>query len=298
MTKIYYLLIILSIFIIATMIMIPYEPFENNMNIKTVALIIPIHPKHFHFMENLVNKINSREENKIDIYLVFSSEEDHNNFSERDKIKKIILPNVDTDSIVSYKKFYALELLKNETQYDHFIVCDAEIDIIPENFNDANILKKISEFYTNKKVYAGKTNESHTTDITRTSAEIIANDSLKEITNDYTLYYWWSDLPVYKREHLVDFFSKFSYKNMNSNHFDHLIYLNYLLLYHGFTIVNITPIINHEWSLEILNTSNENILDMLKNQGYGFSFINKGLLNASHDYMIREGTFLIYHLDR
>jgi hypothetical protein len=278
--------------------MIPYEPFEHNASIKTVALIIPIHPKHYHFIQNLVNKINSREENKIDIYLVFSSEEDYNNFSERDKIKKIILPNVETHSIVSYKKFYALELLKNETKYDYFIVCDAEIDIIPENFNETNILKKISDFYTNKKVYAGKTNKDIAIDITRTSAEIIANDSLKEITNDYTLYYWWSDLPVYKREHLNDFFDKFSYENMNYNHFDHLIYLNYLILYHGFTIVNITDVIQFEWSIENLYTSDEKILELLKQQGYGFSYINHGLLDANHGYMMREGTFLIYHLDR
>jgi hypothetical protein len=35
-------------------------------------------------------------------------------------------------------------------------VCHAEISIIPENFNEKNILNKINKIYENKTIYGGE----------------------------------------------------------------------------------------------------------------------------------------------
>lgn len=178
---------------------------------KNISFIIPIHPKHYHYIYDLID-IFCINNIIIDIHLVFSNECDYNNFEKKDKIKKIIIPYTTRDSIVIYKKFFALEQLKNNIQYDYFIVCDAEITIIPENFTEKNILNKINNIYTNKLIYGGMSNDIEKNKITEQSAIIFdVNNKLKNMTNNYILYYWWSDLPIYKREHLIDFFSKFNY---------------------------------------------------------------------------------------
>ena len=204
-----------------------------------IAFCIPIHPKHYHYIYNLLDLTNQNPDNNIDIFLIFSNENDYNVFDKKDSIKKIILPPDIVNrrgGIVTYKKLYCLESLKNAKKYDYFIVCDAEITIIPENFNEKNVLNKIHEIYQNKLVYAGSTRYHHATHvaITANSASVFINDEdvnkLKSITNDFKLYYWWSDLPVYKREHLDDFFNKIRRNIITWHHFDHVIYLNYLML--------------------------------------------------------------------
>jgi hypothetical protein len=266
----------------------------------SLALIIPIHPKHYHFIYNLIDITNQNPENNIDIFLIFSDEQDYNMFNKKDFIKKIILPPTNTNSIVTYKKFYALENLKNEAKYDYFIVCDAEISIIPENFNRTNILNKINKIYENKLIYGGNTNQPY--GIIKDSASIFINnndlDELKNITNNFTLYYWWSDLPVYKREHVTDFFNKICYDNISWNHFDHKIYLNYLILYHKFNILNLSKLINHNFSLESYNTNNKESLIILKNNNYGFSWATPIFFNNHKDFLMKECCCLLYHLDR
>jgi len=275
---------------------------------NSVGLIIPIHPKHYNFIYNLIDLTNQNPENNIDIFLIFSNENDYNIFSKKDFIKKIILPPTNTSSIITYKKFYALETLKNEAKYDYFIVCDAEISIIPENFNRTNILNKINKIYQNKLIYAGingaveKIMKDVASIIIKDSASIFINNNdvneLKNITNNFQLYYWWSDLPVYKREHLTDFFSKICCDNLTWHQFDHKIYLNYLILYHKFNILNLSNLINLNWSLECYNTNNKEDLSILKNNNYGFSWATPNFFNDNKDYLMKEGCCLLYHLDK
>jgi len=276
--------------------------YKYNYNIcMKVAFIIPIHPKHYNYIYKLIDLINTVNIN-INIYLVFSNEDDFNIFNKKDKIKKIkkiVLPYHSTNNIVVYKKFFALEKLKDDTNYDYFIVCDAEISIIPENFNEKNILNKINSIYQNKIVYAGTTRDENIIKITKTSMNlIIGGDKLEHYTQNYTLYFWWSDLPVYKREYLPHFFSLINYNDINYYHFDHKIYLSYLILHHNFNILNITPFLNIYWSLECYNTLDVHNLEILKSHSYGFSYITPNLYNNHVNLLKNEGSFLLYHLDR
>lgn len=51
-------------------------------------------------------------------------------------------------------------------------------------------------------------------------------------------------------------------------------------------------------SLETYNTNNQEDLIKLKSDGYSFSYINIKLWLTHSHYLYKEGTFLIYHLDR
>ena len=132
---------------------------------------------------------------------------------------------------------------------------------------------------------------------------------LQKITNNFNYFFWWSDVPVYKRIHLEPFFNMIKYNslelshtnleyNITYNHFDYIIYQYYLILTEGFEIVNTTPITNIKWSLEGLNTTDMEIFDKLQKEQYGFGWVTNVLYEANKEFLTKSGTFLIYHLDR
>ena len=176
------------------------------MKIVNIAFLIPIHPPHYHFIYNLLNKCKGNYI-EIDIFLVFSNKNDYDKFYMKNEIQPIICDSLNTNSIVTYKKFFGLKQLAN-SKYDYIICCDSEIDIICDNFTNEVINNKIQNIFTNKKIYAGDTSGIAMT-ITETSANIFPNniDVLKNITKNFTMYFWWSDLPVYRTADITPFFN-------------------------------------------------------------------------------------------
>jgi len=71
------------------------------------------------------------------------------------------------------------------------------------------------------------------------------------------------------------------------------------MLREDFTLINVQPItgIIHR-SLESFSTRDPKILDGLKEIGYGFGWVTPRFLEAAHDFLIKEGSLLLYHLDR
>lgn len=274
--------------------------------ILDIALIIPTYPKHYQYIYNLLDKLY-KNNIKIDIYLVFSNQTDYDLFEMKSSIKPLMLLenllDIYTTSIITYKKFLALHQLMN-TNYDYFICCDSEIDIIPENFTGDNIRDKLRNIFLNKKIYAGDTNSSEYINILNTCANVFEKNDynkLKSITNNFTYYFWWSDIPVYRRLDLQSFFNKINITSLKPEHFDHIIYQYYLILTDNFHIINTTPITNVNSSFEILATKNTTIFDILiKNYKCGFGWIPRHLYNYQNnrDYFNSNGTFMLYHLDR
>ena len=266
-----------------------------------VAILIPITIKHYDYIYNFIEATSTI----IDIYLIFSNQDEYEKFNMKDKINKIIIPDNNTGCIVTYKKFYALQYyFLNNKKYDYVIVCDAEIDIISQNYNKLNIIKKIKDIFYNKIIYCSQFNDilSDYNKITLNSSNIFINNDdclkLKNITNNYTLYYWWSNLPIYCVNHLDDFFKKITYDNINIHCFDHMVYINYLLLYQNFTILNINTFFPKIQNLELLCTNDFYALEYLKSINYGFSFVIPEFYYYQKNFLISNGCFLLFHLDR
>jgi hypothetical protein len=266
------------------------------MNITDTAFLIPIYPPHYKYMYNLISNIQSNHI-YIDIYLIFSSNIDYFNFEMKDSIKHFIIPeNFQTNSIITFKKFFGLKQLMY-SKYEYIICCDSEIDIILDNFTSDNITKKLDDIFINKKIYAGTID----TEATIISANLFKReeyDKIIEVTNNFNYFFWWSDIPVYKKSHLEYFFTKINYDNIEYNHFDYIIYQYFLILTEGFQIVNTTPITNLNWSLERLNTTDINVFNKLQETGYGFGWITKEQFCKCIEYFTSSGSFLTYHLDR
>ena len=207
-------------------------------------------------------------------------------------------------NIVAFKKFKGLEYLIN-TYYDYIIVCDAEMDIIPQNFNQENIMNKINIIFENKIVYAGNViNQDFITIMTPSRNAFIKEidrKKINEILQNGELYHWWSDLPVVKRDHIQPFFESIGYEETVEDwklHFESSTYVNYLILYHDFKVINTTPITNRCFSLEWLITNDKTILDGLVEIKFGFSWILAQLYHIHSEYLNKKGTFIIYHTNR
>ena len=63
-------------------------------------------------------------------------------------------------------------------------------------------------------------------------------------------------------------------------------------------MVNLTKLINHNFSLESYNTNNKNHLKLLEENKYGFSFVVPKFYNNHKEFLNKQKCFLLYHLDR
>jgi hypothetical protein len=295
-------------------------------SINDVAILIPISPKGYSMLYNLCSKC-SLNNIQVDIYLVFSSQVDYDNFEMKTCIKPIIIgPEVDmtnkTAAIVTFKKFFGLNTLV-ESKYEYIICCDDDLDVIPENFTNDNLKDKITHIFDNKMIYAGIITPESTTPIkTRIiphlSQEVMQNaqkaliesaklfpneyERLKGLTNNFTLYFWWSDLPVYKRDNLKNFLETINYNSIDytnlSNSHDQIMYLFYLIIKDNFKIVDTTPILKINYSLEYLDINDTQLLDKLVDLKYGFSWVNNIMYNTMKEYLLSHKTIFIFSTDR
>jgi hypothetical protein len=276
---------------------------------QDIAILIPIHPPDYHYLYKLLSRLKENEID-IDIFLVFSTNDDYSMFEMKAEIHPIIITTeINKNSIVTFKKFYGLNYLMN-SKYDYIICCDSEIDIIPKNFNRENIMEKITNMFNNKIIYAGDLNSRVDISYVNTSCANLFQEEFYELqkkTGNFMYYAWFSDIPVYRRADLQRFFEKIHYTEVTMHliyeHFDYIIYQYYLMITEGFTIINTSTITGVNWSLEgVYITDNnigpyKNILDGLSDIKYGFGWAHRILYERNMESIESKGTFMIYHLN-
>jgi len=264
-----------------------------------VAFIVPVHPPSFHRLQNFLSDLPS---DTSRMYVVFSSTDDRDAFGSHPAVSPIVIPQGLTyeahsgAGIVDYKKFYALSQLK-DSHHDYFIVCDAETHLVAENFTPENVLGKIEAIFQNKQIYASNGGSGNTPAACNAFGPDDAARA-KALTQDYGLVFWWSDLPVWKREHLSHFFEVCPIPDTIYSRPDYNIYQVYLALYHGFKFVNLSPHLGVYSSLEGFATHKEDLIDRLTDLGYGHAWVVSTQFSINRQKLAQIGTFLVYHLDR
>ena len=201
--------------------------------------------------------------------------------------------------IVDFKKFYALSQLM-DSPHDYFIVCDSETLVIAKNFTAENVIPKIEAIFRNTKVYAGclSTGDGGLTTAGCRVFPEEQKEKLRQLTDDYKYQFWWSDLPVYKRDTLKHFFEVLPIPKEITSRPDNTIYMCYLVIYHGFEFVNVTPHIGVQSSLEGFVTRNPEYIHKMTQLGYGHSWVTNTQYAVNQELLEDMGTFLAYHLDR
>ena len=132
------------------------------MNINKSAFIIPVYPPHYNFLD-FINKLNDNLD--FDIILVLSFKNDFIELVKYNykKIYKVIVLEdylkksfIDTiinkKIIITFKKYFGLNLIK--TQYKYCATVDCEIEFVNTN----NIFEKFKTFCNNKKIIGSSIN--------------------------------------------------------------------------------------------------------------------------------------------
>lgn len=264
------------------------------------AILIPIYPPHYEYAYRFIEKTSDF----FHLYFIFSSEEDYHLFEKKQHIHPIFLPPTSSTGIINKKKFYGLSCLKTSS-YRYILVLDAETDFVRDSFSESILLQKIQDIFEQKQVY-GKTIEYFREQKTMTHAmnsciSLFPEDVLTRLleeTDTFTIYSWWSDLPVYRREDLDDFLKYIPFEDLEYTHFDHLVYSYYLIAYKEFHICNLSSNIQGTSPLDYFIAKSEEELLALYEKGWGFSYINYALYNSFPTFFQRIGTSFLCHLDR
>jgi hypothetical protein len=268
--------------------------------IDNVALLIPVYPKHYSLMYRLLNKLK---DNKIDIdvYCIFSNKGEYDTFTMKDMVKEIIPDSVPDDkSVIEYKRLYGLKRMIDKS-YDYIISCVSETDIVPENFTKENISKKLSDIFTNKRLYGINMPDPFIKEIMTACANVYTGEDYKKIetaTNNLRLYTYFYDIPVYKREHIQDFLDTIKYDTLKLTwfNFDNLMHDYYLVTHQGFEMVDVSKFAQDD--MNGLYTENMEGFDGLKSTGFGFGNAGSKFWKLMHTQLMGEKTFLLINTDR
>jgi hypothetical protein len=269
------------------------------------AFVIPLHPKHYEYGKYIINELQNTD---ADLYFVFSNLTDKNLFQEKigfdTKLCCLILEDfVDlsivgrTNSYVSIKKLYALSVLYDK--YDFISCIDSEIKFI----NKTNFYDMMNNVVNNKKIIGGKITsrilpekgiiKDSLTRITETSY----HSELQRISQDFSIYTWWSNLPVCDCKIVKHFLDWISFSNTNIdrfvwNVFDDMLYNYFCILLYNYELV-VIPNIYH--SLEFANTV---VIENVNNNICKLYWTNINAYKQNPQYYDNNNFYILFHLDR
>ena len=302
-----FILIIIVITIIFIILKNKKEGFENNK----CAFCIPIHPKHFNYGYKILDEL--KDTNDVDLYFIFTNEEDKNTFINLNQsteyvYKYLILSDFIDIKIVekhncfpSFKKLYALSELYNKYKYISCI--DSEISFIYKS-NFYEMMKNIS----NNKIICGGDIRNDDASVSRyktiirdSLTKIVPSkdiEKLKNISKNYNIYTWWSNLPVYETSEVKHFLKWINFNNkkfiekMNWNVFDDLLYNYFLILKYNYNLY-IVPGLQHS-----LEYADSNTIEKVDQNICKLYWVNKQAYDENKKYYNKNNFYIIYHIDR
>jgi hypothetical protein len=266
------------------------------------AVVVPLHPRHYEYGLTIYNEFPDKE---VDLYFVFTTNDDRISFETRlagirQPPQSLILTDFTdinvverTKSFVSIKKLYALKQLHHK--YDYISCIDAEVKFLDKT-GWYGMMKNVVE---SKIICAGTTNE-HNNIVYMSLTRLISpeyHDKLRELSNNYSTYTWWSNLPVYCCKFAPDFLNWIKFDASGLGRFDYsvfddMVYNFYCALFHGYKIEVIPGIKN---SLEFANSGVIQHADTNITKLY---WVNKNAYDQNKAYYEQYHFKIIFHLDR
>jgi len=269
------------------------------------AFVIPLHVKHFNYGYTIITELADSD---ADVYFVFTTIEDKNKFQlglPEDTVMHFLILNDFADieivekkmSYVSIKKLFALSVLYEK--YEYISCIDSEIKFLRKTkFYD--MMKSVVD---KKTICGGKVPYHHTgeIDIVRDSTTLLVDAKyhydLQQLTEDFTIYTWWSNLPVYDCKIACEFLQWINFHNNNLerfcwNIFDDMTYNFFCILFKNYKLERI-PICFH--SLELCDT---NLVEYTDQHLCKLYWVNKKAYLQNKQYYDSSEFYIIFHIDR
>ncbi len=279
------------------------------------AFIIPVYPPHYHFL-SFLNKLNIKPDFDINLVLSFHSDLTllNKNYNFKKFYNVIVLENyfnrqlieyiINKKIIITFKKYFALNLLKGN--YSYCATVDSEIEFVNTN----NVFEKFTNFCDNK-IIIGSSINTHDfrhkliRDINTSSSVYFTKhfDDLVKITNNFNIYFWFSDIPIYNLSNITEFFTFINFDNyMNFIEntkwevFDYIPYVYFITLFKGYSLVNIKDYgLTREWSLESMPIQTYN--QVVSRINYRPLWLIHNTYHENVDNIQNDGIILTYHLN-
>lgn len=201
---------------------------------KNACFLAPIHEPKFNYGINFITSYNKFYDDDH-VYLVFSSEEEKNNFAELAKdlrYRAIVCEPLRGQSPTTEKKFFGLQHIFNNSDFINVGV----VDVDTEFFRNVDYSEFFSEYTKDNKIYGGSYWCSPVPIIM--SPIKFFNDEEKEklriMTEDFKFYFWFNNIPVYHKDYFLEFINYINYNERVHElvwfDFDFIVYAYFLLL--------------------------------------------------------------------
>jgi len=234
--------------------------------VADVAFVVPLAPKHFARAVRLSNSV-ALFLNKVDVYFVFTRESDLSNWisyhassGSNSSSRSIVITRFFSEEVlqqverreflVNFKKFAALWILLHHANHAFLVVMDSEVEV-RKHVDSTYLIHLAREFYNDKVFYGDLVSDEPYTQILRDSYNFLraVNQSALPLTHPEfrgkwkDVYAWFFNVPLYERNHLIDFFTTFPLQvqvNLgDSSDFEHICFQHFLVAKHGWKYVAI-----------------------------------------------------------
>lgn len=227
---------------------------------EKVAFIIPAWSGDFsHLKLSLSSFMSCDNDGDCDVFVVMSTEEEKIKFIKESNlqfvssVKFISLDSFTSGNntkdlgVINAKKFYGISVCIDLNDYEYMIPIDCEsyfLDLV----NIKNVCKTICD---RKSFFGGRCTEKSVgpreRKINKSCISFLNNytpSSLDFSDIDSSIFFFWYDLPVYKRDIAISFLDFIDFrntarlsKNLRWTHFDHILYGYYCAAYHNHSII-------------------------------------------------------------
>lgn len=235
------------------------------------AFIIPVYPGDYKYLEEIRNLPSNRE---YDIVLVLTYHSDKSTLNTKNIDVVLVLEDFvspEQMNVISSKKLYAIAktyfaIKALSGKYTYFACVDCEVKFK----NCRSVFAKIAKRYQDNSIVGCTLNNTAdhedayecATTINRHSAQYFSDDernTLSRLTNDFSFYSWFSDIPIYRSSTAIDFLNHIEFNDIDrwlertTVNFHWIPYSYYRILYEGARILDMkTRGILREWSLECM----------------------------------------------
>lgn len=237
---------------------------------QEVAIVVPTHSVDFHYTANLIDS-HAKYQIKAPLHLVFSSNDELCRF-EREYPGQYaylaphyhVYPRQIFNDPTWYKKWWGVNKIIDD--YEYFLLMDTEFEFVKH----VDVYEIVKDEFSKRRFFGHVTDVCAPRGVGQNATfcfDFQEKMHIQNITKGFQLYTYWNTLPIVERETAKQFIARYNVPNTpHSCTHETFPYHYFLLLYHGWTITDLTHIPNSVYPFGILECggTNQEMLAIMK----------------------------------